>query len=165
MLAAPVSFIRYPLAILAKSPIIAIPLLLAIVASNAGLISGEALGIGIEDLGESGSGQSMVLELLLGSISGANGQESFSLSEALIDFAGSSLAVVVESALLGRTFLVALLAERNIILAANILAECERVARDRDAGVLPAESDSTPAVVAVLGMAHCNGIQKILLKK
>jgi hypothetical protein len=100
-----------------------------------------------------------------------------------MDVLASSLAVVVETALLSRVFLVALLAERNDVIAENILAECRRIAdedrelelkeRSKNGGVRNKRGSSTTtevprrsrAVVAVLGMAHCNGVQKIILGK
>lgn len=94
----------------------------------------------------------------------------------------------VETAVFARVFLVALLAERNEILAANILAECRKAAgavaandkKNVGAGQLWAtlqalsgdgkkgKSDSASVggrekvVVAVLGAAHVNGIRLLL---
>jgi hypothetical protein len=97
----------------------------------------------------------------------------------------------VESAVLARVFLVALLAERNEILAASILAECRKAAGTAAVKVKPSpgagqfwamlsggnsnsgsgNSDSAKqgtqngaekVVVAVLGAAHVNGIRLLL---
>lgn len=96
----------------------------------------------------------------------------------------------VETAVFARVFLVALLAERNEILANNILAECRRAAAaaavaskgkgmggGKGGGLLQmisaglsgsaAKGDdsgraSAPVVVAVLGAAHVNGIRLLL---
>jgi pheromone shutdown protein TraB len=60
---------------------------------------------------------------------------------------------VLEVVLLGMVFLQALLLERNSILADNIYAECVK------AKALPGKSKT---VVAILGMAHCNGVKDLL---
>jgi pheromone shutdown protein TraB len=62
-------------------------------------------------------------------------------------------------ALLSRVFLCAILADRNVVLANNILSECSRVQKKQGKGKKGGE-----VVVAVLGMAHCNGVKKLLLE-
>ena len=71
----------------------------------------------------------------------------------------SALIFGLETSIFARVFLISLLAERNNILAANILSECQRIARTRK----DKEGEISPkVVVAILGMAHCNGILSIL---
>lgn len=104
------------------------------------------------------------------------------LGEDLQDILYSALAVLLEFAVLGRIFLVPILAERNEVLAESILAECRREKLRQN----QQEDISGRAVVAVLGwhtvpslsspqsislfflsilsvgMAHCNGIKRIM---
>lgn len=71
----------------------------------------------------------------------------------------SALIFGIETSIFARVFLVALLSERNDILAANILSECKRIsAMSTEGGV----ASSQKVVVAILGMAHCNGILNLL---
>ena len=64
------------------------------------------------------------------------------------DIAYSALTVLLEVAVLGRVFLVPILAERNEVLAESILAECKREKLRQSQ-----EKDlSGRAVVAVLGL-------------
>lgn len=65
---------------------------------------------------------------------------------------------LIQVALLGRVFLQALLQERNQILAENIYVECVKARQT-------ANSSGEQVVVAVLGMAHCNGVKDILLSR
>ena len=104
------------------------------------------------------------------------------LGEDLQDILYSALAVLLEFAVLGRIFLVPILAERNEVLAESILTECRREKLRQN----QQEDISGRAVVAVLGlhtvpslssppsislfflsillvgMAHCNGIKRIM---
>ena len=57
----------------------------------------------------------------------------------------------LQTVVLARVFLVLLLGDRNQILADAIASECEVAGDDGDA-----------TVVAVLGMAHLNGVKRIL---
>ena len=66
----------------------------------------------------------------------------------------SVLLTMIEFAILGRTFLIALLAERNVILADKIREECQRIKE---------EGKGEDGAVAILGMAHCNGVRKLLI--
>lgn len=68
----------------------------------------------------------------------------------------STLIFVFELALLSRVFIVTILAERNDVLAESIVRECFKAVEN-------GEGKST--VVAVLGMAHCNGIKKIITER
>jgi hypothetical protein len=78
-------------------------------------------------------------------------------SEIFLDSFLTSSINVLEVALLGRVILQALLQERNEILAENIFTECKKAAA--------LGSNNGDTVVAVLGMAHCNGVMDILLNK
>jgi len=104
----------------------------------------------------------------------------------LQDVLSSSLSILLELAVLGRVFLVAILAERNVVLADSIRLQCEQVKKSQ-------KGSSNPVVVAVLGvknnkisllmkrfklfnydetvltinhvisgMAHCNGIKRMM---
>jgi pheromone shutdown protein TraB len=68
----------------------------------------------------------------------------------------STLIFAFELALLSRVFIVTILAERNDVLAESIVRECFKAVEN-------GEGKST--VVAVLGMAHCNGIKKIITER
>lgn len=73
--------------------------------------------------------------------------------EAKATAAGLLLNLVLGVPLLGRVLLVTLLADRNQILANNIRAECEK---------LQAEGRNDQVCVVVLGLAHCNGVKRLL---
>jgi len=72
---------------------------------------------------------------------------------AIASVGGVVLSGLVGLPLLGRVVLVALLGERNEIIGGNIRAECQRLV----------EIGKEDAVcVAVLGLAHCNGVKRVL---
>ncbi|CAB9515247.1 expressed unknown protein [Seminavis robusta] len=167
LLAAPVSLIKYPLSYLIKSPIkttIALTVLF--------LLDQEADATMVT-----------VDEMTTG------------------DWAGSLGVSLAEIALFGRVFLKELLAQRNVLLARNILEQCKmyqaggqpRATKPSFWSMLTGSTTSSSqamngdtmeeiiyvpgaidsnnskndnqegkAVVAVLGMAHCNGIMKLL---
>ena len=169
--ATPVSLVRYPLSFLLKSPMIGIPLI-------------TLLALSLTQVGDS----SFVEDTLLGK------------TGEILTSVGT---FTIEIALIARVFLVALLDERNQIIADNILKQC-RVASSITAisplskqggGVIGTSSSlfqdilkkfsgstqpeksmqinlmngentndisSPKVVVAILGMAHCNGVMKIL---
>lgn len=176
LLAAPVSFFKYPLSFFVSSPVPSAAVLLLL------------LGLSSLDPGSDGS-------LSPGDIQ---------FSELAGSVAFAFLEVVVFARLLVKT----LLAERNEVLARNILEQCKRYASGGQ-GRMPSffgyrlpftlplfeggnsaedhevvywytptsstdvpiskdfleangKRDSEKAVVAVLGMAHCNGIMKLL---
>jgi len=62
----------------------------------------------------------------------------------------------LETLFLGRVMLGPILNERNEVLARNIAAACARASADGEDG---------GTVVAILGMAHLNGVQRLLLEK
>ena len=128
---APISLIRYPLAILIKSPL-------------AGLALISLFTYPYFMMSESDPGF---------------GAESLTVADRIMDVIISLLLSMLELLILGRVFLVALLAERNEVLAAAIQSECRRALVE-----LPDEVAPRSAVVAVLGMAHCNGVMKLLLR-
>ena len=82
--------------------------------------------------------------------------EESQIEQETIELFQSLLITSVEIAVLGRTMLVALLKERNEVIANKILQECEQAAKD---------TYSPKTIVAVLGMAHLNGIRFLLDKK
>jgi len=102
-----------------------------------------------------------------------------------VDWIGSLGFAALETAVFARVFLKELLADRNEVIARNILEQCKlyqpkkkqwwnalpRMSNQQDVSVVYVdgsnlkhkESDGDEkAVVAVLGMAHCNGIMKLL---
>lgn len=179
LLAAPVSFVKYPLSFLVRNPIttsIAFSLLLGI----------DALD------------QSATLDSLVGGEASA--------ADITLSFAFAAL----ETIFVARIFLKPMLAERNVILAQNILEQCKiyqstpavkqqskpwwwpatatvaaPIATQQEgessvldkivyapetlaAGICPNDrpkDNTAKTVVAVLGMAHCNGIKKLLMEQ
>lgn len=77
------------------------------------------------------------------------------LDEAKATAAGLLLNLIIGVPLLGRVLLVTLLGDRNEILAKNIRDECRR---------LKSEGREDDVVVVVLGLAHCNGVKRLLCK-
>jgi hypothetical protein len=122
---APFSMIKYPIALLLKSPVLLGPFFLFIVYLN----NENAEFVGI------------------------------TLYERVIEVLTSIAIVLLEFLLLGRTLLISLLSERNEVLATNIRKACERLVSEKKGGQL----SDTPVVVAVLGMAQCNGVMTRLI--
>ena len=113
LLSAPVSLVRYPLAIALKSPLLLVPLALLVLALSQPVdVPAESADLSVELLRALG---------VLG----------------------------LETLVFGRLLLVGLLEERNYVLARNIRRACLRA---KPGG----------SVVAVLGMAHCNGVAELL---
>ena len=179
LLAAPVSFFKYPLSYIVKDPVTAVLVLGFIFGTDAA--SAAAL-----------SQPTTVLDQTVQVFLNPSAYD-YSLTDAAVDFLGS----VLELILFGRLFLQVLLVERNQILARNILQQCRYYqsssppSRQKKQSVLDwmsslgqrlrlgsatasipyAESSPAPSklkgkndavVVAVLGMAHVNGIRKLL---
>ena len=119
LLNAPLSLLRYPLAIVFKSPVVGALLIGTVLASSVGADGGVA---------------------------------DTSLTTDYLDLLGGLLGSVLEVVLLGRTFLIALLLERNVVIVDNIRAECERAKK----------AGEDKVCVVVLGMAHLNGVSKLL---
>ena len=109
LLGAPLSFVRYPLSLGLKSPLLLGILSLIVLAAN----------------------------------------QDFGAEDTALELAGSLAFAAFETIVLGRVLLVALLEERNYVLARNI--------RKAAFGAKP---DGT--IVAVLGMAHLNGVAALL---
>jgi len=184
LIAAPVSFAKYPLSFLARNPI-----------STAAVLS---------------------IMFALTTLDTGSAFADATLQEQVLSIVESLAFAGLEFALLGRVMIQVLLAERNVVLARNILHQCEIYSTSRDSGgddkgpwskLLDALSPSSTMfntekgldrivgkddtfylprsitaassidqqgsvgsndngedkiVVAVLGMAHCNGIQKLL---
>ena len=150
--AAPISMIKYPLSYFVKSPAFALAVGALIILGNA------------ED------------------------SSAYGLAEPLstTDLLQSLFLSVLETVIFARIFLKELLADRNEVLAENILEQCRNyeasgnnddfLARlfqaqsneDRSSGAVYAPGsvlgrpEDGKTVVAVLGLAHCNGIRKIL---
>ena len=137
LMAAPISLIKYPLSFWIKSPV-STTLLLALLFWTES--SSAATGMDMAN-------------------------EPVSLVDLTVSLVGSALEIV----LFARIFLKELLAERNQVLARNILEQCQTYQKDKEPQWkrwfgLGASSDMSEkkTVVAVLGMAHCNGIKKLL---
>jgi len=151
--ASPASLVKYPLSYAVRSPVFTAAVVLLLVLGNADSSNAYAGdGVGTVDL----------LESLLVS--------------------------ALETAIFARVFLKELLQDRNVVLAEAILAQCrnyetksrdaswlDRLYRmnggngDRAAGAIYAPDsvagrpeNNGKTVVAVLGLAHCNGIKKLL---
>ena len=120
LLNVPVSLIRYPLAWLLKSPKLIVPL----VTFTATLAALPDAVESISDSAQQSAAETIVTDLFLA-----------------LDF--------LQISLLTRCFLVALLRDRNDVLAESISNACDRV---------PANG----AVVAILGAAHLNGVHRRL---
>ena len=187
LIAAPVSFAKYPLSFLARNPI-----------STACVLS---------------------VMFALTTLDGGSAFSDATLQEQALSILESFGFAALEFALLGRVMIQVLLAERNLVLARNILDQCEIYSESRgiagrggggawsklvdalspsslfntekglerilsmDTFYLPRSIDQSTniassgadgavvgkddhgkdkVVVAVLGMAHCNGVQKLL---
>jgi len=121
LLNVPVSLIRYPLAWLLKSPTLIVPL----VTFTATLAALPDAVESITDTAQQSAAETFVTDLFL-----------------TLDF--------LQISLLTRCFLVALLRDRNDILAESISSACDRV-------------PPNGSVVAILGAAHLNGVHRRLL--
>lgn len=131
--AAPISLIKYPLSFWIKSPV-STTLLLAL------LFWTESSSAATIDISQQAS-----------------------LADWTVSLVGSALEVV----LFARIFLKELLAERNQVLASNILEQCQTYQNDQPRWKRlfrrpSSDIQEKKTVVAVLGMAHCNGIKKLL---
>lgn len=153
LVSTPVTLLRYPLAFLIRAPI-----------TGAAVLGGISL-------------------LALLDPTSSNAAALFSTDASLVDrisdLGVSAATSFLEVALLSRMFVVTILHERNIVLAENILDQCRaaaaaegeyksRLSDNRFLGSKPAleKSDSKEnVVIAVLGMAHCNGVMKLLQEK
>jgi len=95
------------------------------------------------------------------------------------DYVSSIGITLLETALFSRVIVKEVLAERNTVLAKSILEQCrlytsETIVKNDPLlsesvyapGCIPTTGDEEgKTVVAVLGMAHCNGIMKLLIEK
>ena len=125
--AAPISFLRYPAALFIKKPLIGVLfVVISVISVNAG--------------------STVVID------GGAPDAVAFDpLTARLVDVAITGLTVALETFLLARTFVVALLAERNLVLADSVRKAC--------CMETPSQKG---AVVAVLGAAHVSGVARLL---
>lgn len=118
LLAAPLSFLRYPLAIALKSPFFFITVTLTLLFAENNNYFGESVG-----------------------------------DNNSIEIFKSLVASILELLLLGRPFLVALLHERNVVLADKIRESCRAIKK---------QGIPNRVCVVILGMAHSNGVANIL---
>lgn len=152
--ATPVSLVKYPLSYMVKSPFVGVMVL--------------------------------ALLVLLGGSEASDASSFLSTPESASDLAVSIFVSFLETVVFARIFLKELLAERNDVLAMNILEQCKnyeandsnnlgwasffqpKISSDKSNGAVYAKDsiagkpEEGKVVVAVLGMAHCNGIKKIL---
>lgn len=136
LLASPLSFLRYPLAIVIKAPLLGaalISLLTFLTINGPAELAAEAGGLA-----------------------------DMSLVDILVEMVEGAAAFTLETVILARIFLTVLLVERNEVLARNIRAECIRLA-DEGKGLFGRKSNADKVCVAVLGMAHCNGVKSLLM--
>lgn len=173
LLAAPVSLIRYPLALLIKAPIAAVPLTLLLYATYTTSMS---------------SYQDTMMSMMTTSSLQDPEYPGVILSyllESLTDVLITGVIVALELTVLSRILLIAILQERNVVLADNIRRECQRLLLQRTnaspdsrnwfeklINVKPttrqltlSESSKEKVIIAVLGMAHCNGVKKLLTER
>ena len=150
MTAAPVSLLKYPLSYFVRSPVFSVVVLCFLI--------------------------------LFG------GDDANALSDLTpTDLAESLFFSALETVIFARIFLKELLAERNEILAQNIFEQCrnysaekgsvwdkllfQQPAGDKSEGAIYApdsvvgKQEEGKVVVAVLGLAHCNGIKKIMIAR
>lgn len=142
LLSSPVSFFRYPLAILIKAPVQGLALL--------GILTFLTLNGPAE---------------LLSDTSTVGNMSPFQFA---IEMLEGAAAFTLETVFVARVFLTVLLVDRNEVLARNIRAECLRLAGEasRGGGGWWGKTSRTDKVcVAVLGMAHCNGVKGLLVEK
>ncbi|KAL7500428.1 hypothetical protein ACHAWT_008902 [Skeletonema menzelii] len=146
MTAAPVSLLKYPLSYFVRSPVFSVIVLCFLI--------------------------------LFG------GDDANALSDLTpTDLAESLFFSALETVIFARVFLKELLAERNEVLAQNIFEQCRNYSADKGSvwdklfqpagdkskgaiyapdSVVPNSAEEGKVVVAVLGLAHCNGIKKIM---
>eukprot|EP00540_Astrosyne_radiata_P005008 CAMPEP_0116828510 /NCGR_PEP_ID=MMETSP0418-20121206/3691_1 /TAXON_ID=1158023 /ORGANISM="Astrosyne radiata, Strain 13vi08-1A" /LENGTH=260 /DNA_ID=CAMNT_0004457397 /DNA_START=375 /DNA_END=1157 /DNA_ORIENTATION=+ len=180
--ATPVSLVRYPVAFAIKSPIVA-SIVIALY-----LWSGDGAVAAIGDYSTILSNIDLSRNID-GGMAIANSAPPLQLGD-IAETAATLVLTFLEIILLTRIFVKELLAERNEVLARNILMECKRYVQGKKKEVwwqslaLPVKDQETKTsyppvvyvpesvafpkdmknkvVVAVLGMAHCNGVKKLL---
>lgn len=152
--AAPVSFIKYPISYMVKSPVFA---------------------------------TAIIALILLGGVDSSDAYVADTVSAT--DIFESLFLSALETVIFARIFLKELLADRNEILAMNILEQCRNYEADESSSgwldklfqtndgdkssgavyapgsVVGKPEDDGKVVVAVLGLAHCNGIKKLLTEQ
>ena len=148
--ASPVSLIKYPLSYIVRSPIFGVALIAFVFLTE------------LSDVSE--------------------GSSFLTTPESASDLLVSVFFSFLETIIFARIFLKELLAERNEVLAINILEQCKNYQsgdkntlfsllqsnRDKSNGAIYAKDsvvgkpEKNKTVVAVLGLAHCNGIKKIM---
>jgi len=147
---APISFIKYPLSYFVKSPVFTVAVFALII---------------------------------LGDVDSSNAISTDSVSTT--DLIESLLFSILETAIFARIFLKELLADRNEVLADSILEQCRNYETESSSnwleklfqadrtgdkstgavyapGSVAGKPEDGKIVVAVLGLAHCNGIKKLL---
>lgn len=158
MLAAPVALTRYLAALFFKIPFFSLGLASALIVSA----NFPDTGIALSDVSSTETAAAMKTAVDAFLFTPAD------LSELALTLGINGLQLVF----LGRVFLVALLNERNKILADKILEQCvdaKKGSKVQQKGLFgwgkpkSVESEGKEkVVVAVLGMAHCNGVKKLL---
>lgn len=155
LFAAPVSLVKYPLSYFVKSPVLGVVVAVLIV-----LLSGDEASANINAIAsQEASDTDMLISVLISAL---------------------------ETVVFARIFLKELLADRNEVLAVNILEQCRNYETTKSGGwnffqsksyadksigavyapdSVVAKPEEGKVVVAILGLAHCNGIKKILTEK
>ena len=150
--ATPVSLVKYPLSYIVKSPVTGV------------VVTG--------------------LLVLLGAGEASDASTFLNTPESTSDLLVSIFISFLETVVFARIFLKELLAERNEVLATNILEQCKNyeTSDNRWASFFQSKEDKSKdavyaresvsgkpeegkTVVAVLGLAHCNGIKRIMTER
>lgn len=152
-LATPIAFLKYPASYMVRSPVATAVLL-------TWLAGGDDTGAAAATATTTATANAMQLQS--------------------VDYVGDLVLSALETIVFARVFLKELLADRNDILAKNILEQCQLYQQEprwkrwfRSTSQVPYAPDSAKnkpnetgkTIVAVVGIAHCNGIAKLLQEK
>uniref|UniRef100_A0A7S2B2C4 TraB family protein n=1 Tax=Octactis speculum TaxID=3111310 RepID=A0A7S2B2C4_9STRA len=139
VISSPVSMLRYPLSIFVRYPVFALNLVVLLLAVTFLPEFSHAVLPGFE------FADNLAPDAV--SESGVAGESVAQYALSVV----SSLAIsAIETAVFGRILLNPILAERNVALADSIVEACSK----------PGADERT--VVAILGMAHCNGVKGLI---
>ena len=146
-----------------------IPIVGSLIVAVSSLLAGEPLGQAVfKGLGAAIGGLvgsfipiPVIGTIIVGTIAlsaAAAGDDGFvgtTFAERIAEVSSGALGSLLEIALLARSFTTALLQERNIVLTKNIQTACVNIKKTT-------RGKKKKTLVAVLGMAHLNGIAKIM---
>lgn len=190
MLGTPVSLLRYPTAILLKSPVVGTLLILSLMFSS-GSLNSFALdvsnGFFHDGTYDSSTSDMISISSIQDFIATLNHLTPQTVMRTVAESVETVVTILIETAVFSRVFFLGLLSERNIVIADRIKIECEKSLEDAIREASPSVAIQSNvlslwdkllgkkekpiaqpalkrrAVIAVLGMAHCNGIKKILI--